>query len=453
MRSNLKHIEQKIQTVSAHPGFRKYFFNTGWMFVEKALRLIAGLFIGAYVARYLGPGQYGLLNYALSLVTLFSVLAWLGLDAIVVKRLVETGETPNSILGTAFILKFAAASILFLSFILVTGYTNISSGTGDLILIIAAGSLLEIFGVITFLFESRAQSKFVVISQMISLSIVSIFRVYLVWTHAPVFWFAAAYTIDLSIVAIGLVSFYSLKVGSIFRWRFSRQMAMDLLGQSWPLILSAVSVTIYMKIDQIMIKWMLGNEATGNYGVAVRLSELWNFIPIAICGSVFPAILNAKKISEQFYLNRLQWLYDLMVGISVAIAIPMTFLSNFVVTLLFGEAYHNAGGVLSLYIWSAVFTFLGVANGKWIVSENLQIYRMISVAVAAIINVVLNILFIRTMGINGAALATLISYAVAAYFSLLFSNRTRVMFVSCSRSLNLIGLTGRVIQYIRRPIT
>lgn len=210
------------------------------------------------------------------------------------------------------------------------------------------------------------------------------------------------------------------------------------------MIFSALAVTVYMKIDQVMIKWMIGDDATGNYGVAVRLSELWNFIPIAICGSLFPAILNAKAVSEAQYLRRLQKLVDLMVMLAIMIAVPMTFLSDFVVQLLFGDAYTSAGTVLSIYIWSSVFTFLGVANGKWIISENLQVYRMVSYIVAAIMNIVLNYILIRAIGIYGPAISTLISYSFAVYFSLLFSRKTRPMFVSGTKAFDPIGVFRRL---------
>jgi O-antigen/teichoic acid export membrane protein len=281
---------------------------------------------------------------------------------------------------------------------------------------------------------------------MIALSIVSIFRIILVIQDAPLVWFAWSGVIDLFFVSAGLVFFYSKKSFSIFSWKFDAAIMKLFLRAAWPLVLSSFAVTVYMKIDQVMIKWMIGDIATGNYGVAVRLSEMWNFIPIAICGSLFPAILNAKATSEEQYLRRLQRLFDLMVILSVSIAIPMTFLSDFVVRLLFGDEYTSAGTVLAIYIWSSVFTFLGVANGKWIISENLQVHRMVSYMIAAVMNIVLNYILIKAIGIYGPAISTLISYSFAVYFSLLFSKRTRPMFVSGAKAFDPIGIFKRLLN-------
>lgn len=440
MRSHIQHIQKKIQAAAAHEGIRRYFFNTGWMFAEKGLRLVAGLFIGAYVARYLGPSQYGLYNYVVSLVFLFSMISLLGLDSVLVRELVKCEAKRDELMGTAFVLKCISAAVVFLVLVLFTETTENDPLTRSLIYIIAAGMFCETMGVIDFFFQAKIWSKYTVWSQMAALASVSVFRIVLVIKHAPLKWFVLTNTLDLFILGIGLIYFYHKKSYNIRAWRVNWKLSRELLRLSWPFMFSSLAISVYMRIDQIMIKWMLGDEANGNYGVAVRLGELWNFIPMAICSSVFPAILNAKMISEELYLKRLQWLYDLMVGLSVAAAIPMTFLSGWIVRLLFGDAYLYAGDVLALYVWSGVFVFLGVANGKWIISENLQVFRMVTLIISCVINIVLNYILIHAMGIMGAAVSTLVAYAFASYFSFLFQKRTRPMFLYLTRSLNIIRL-------------
>jgi O-antigen/teichoic acid export membrane protein len=201
-----------------------------------------------------------------------------------------------------------------------------------------------------------------------------------------------------------------------------------------------------MRFDQVMVKWMLGNEASGHYGVAVRLSEMWNFIPTAICASLFPALINAKASSEKLYMDRLQNLYDLIIGMGLSIAIAMTFLSGFLVNALFGEEFAPGANILALYIWSSVFTFMGVANGKWIIIENLQKFRMICLIIAGLLNVALTYVFIKLIGLEGAAVATLISYGFANYLFLLVIPKGRPTFVMLTRSLNLF----RLLRYLRK---
>ncbi|MBD3843217.1 MAG: flippase, partial [Campylobacterales bacterium] len=213
--------------------------------------------------------------------------------------------------------------------------------------------------------------------------------------------------------------------------------AKQLLKDSWPLIFSAIVVMIYMRIDQIMIKEMLGEYEVGIYSAAVRLSEAFYFIPMLITASLFPAILNAKNQSDELYKQRLQRLYTFMVWMAIAIALPMTFLSDWLILLLFGQAYQEAGQVLMIHIWASIFVFLGVASGKWFITENLQRFTLINTSVGAILNVGLNLIFIPKFGIVGAAYATVISYGVAAYLINSIWKVSRSNFFMLSKSLFL----------------
>ncbi|OAD19255.1 polysaccharide biosynthesis protein [Candidatus Thiomargarita nelsonii] len=160
------------------------------------------------------------------------------------------------------------------------------------------------------------------------------------------------------VLAIGLITIYLHNTGKVWflQWRWS--VASALLRDSWPLILSGMVVSIYMKIDQVMIKEMLGTKEVGLYAAAVKLSEAWYFLPVLITNSLFPAIIKAKKVSQEFYYNRLQKLYDLMVWMAIAIALPMTFLSDWIVNLLYGGEYNEAGNILRVHIWAGVLNTL-----------------------------------------------------------------------------------------------
>ena len=200
-----------------------------------------------------------------------------------------------------------------------------------------------------------------------------------------------------------------------------------------------IVIMVYMRIDQVMIKVMLDNEAAGNYAAAVKLSEAWYFVPMVITQSFFPAILDAKKQSEQAYYVRLQRLYDLLVWLSIGVALPITILSKWVIVSLYGVAYSQGGAVLSIHIWAGLFVAMGVANSKWLLVENLQIISLINTTIGAFINIILNLILIPLYGIVGAALATVISYSLAAYFFLLVHVKSRKSFFFLTKSLNLLN--------------
>jgi len=193
---------------------------------------------------------------------------------------------------------------------------------------------------------------------------------------------------------------------------------------------------------------MLGDESVGVYSAAVRISEVWYFIPMVIAASVFPSIIEAKKQGEALYYQRLQKLYNLMVVLALAVAIPMTFLSELVVTLLFGNAYVQAGSVLSIHIWAGLFVFLGLASGKWFIIEGLQRYSFYRTLFGAVANIVLNLIMIPKFGVLGAASATVISYAIAGLFSDVLQKETRTIFKMKLRSLNIYST---LISIWRKP--
>ncbi len=415
--------------------FRRYFANTSWLLVERILRMGINLLVGVYVIRYLGPEQFGQLSYAMSFVGIFSVVAMLGLDHTVIRNLVKETTHPQELLGTAFGLKLIGAIIAIFFVVAACSFTSNSIEENILVLIVAAGLLFQSVTVIDFHFQARVQSRYVVYAQVVQLVISSIAKLSLVWSEASLFWFAAVVLIDAIVFAFGLVIVYINTGHNPKSWRYNSKLARILIRDSWPLMLSAIAISLYMKIDQVMIKEMIGAEAVGHYAAAVRISEIWYFVPVAIAGSLFPAMINMKEKSEERYYYQLQKLFDLMVFLAVVIALPISFMSEWIVMLLFGKAYLAAGAVLSIHVWSAVFVFLGCAIGRSFVVDNNQSLNLYRNILGLITNIVLNLMLIPVLGIKGAALSTFVSYLVSAYLAIPFFASGRKQFVLATRSL------------------
>jgi O-antigen/teichoic acid export membrane protein len=433
-------IQKTLGRLAAHQGFRRYFFNTSWMFGEQVLRILAGLFVGIYVARYLGPKQFGVYSYAAAFVALFGAIAKLGLDGIVVRDLVNHPDKRDIYLGTAFWLKLIGALLTLATLAIVVQFTSNDATTNLYIFIIASGLIFQSFEVVDSYFQFKVLSKYVSIAKLIQLALSSVLKLYFIFIQADLFWFVLVSLIDQISLAFSLAfAYWRQKIGSFFG-RFSVGTAKAMLRNSWPLILSGIAVMLYMRIDQIMIKEMLGEREVGLYSAAVRLSEAWYFVPVIITTSLFPAIVNARKTDQELYNKRLQRLYSVMVWMAITIALPMTFLSNWVVELLYGVAYREAGPVLMIHIWAGVFVALGATSSSWLINENLQqiaLYRTLS---GAITNVILNLILIPNYGMVGAAIATVISYMIAGFVFDLFSNKTRRMFFMKIDALFLKGI-------------
>lgn len=421
-------ISTALGRLAAHQGFRRYFFNTSWLFAEQVLRIIAGLFVGIYVARYLGPEQFGVYSYAIAFVALFGTIARLGLDGIVVRDLVNHPEEPHVYLGTAFWLKLIGALVTLVLLAIAVQFTSNDATTNFYIFIIASGLVFQSFDVVDFHFQSKVLSKYVSISRLIQLALSSALKLYFIFIQADLFWFVMVSLVDQISLALSLIiAYWRQKVGSFFGC-FELGTAKAMLKNSWPLILSGIAISLYMRIDQIMIKEMLGEREVGLYSAAVRLSEAWYFVPVIVTTSLFPAILNAKKLNPKLYSERLQRLYTIMIYSAVGVALPLTFMAENIVVTLYGIHYQDAGLVLAIHIWAGIFVALGVVNGAWFLAENLQKLATINTLIGAAVNVIMNYFLIPIYGIAGVAFATFVSYSVSAYFTLLLYKQTRDRF-------------------------
>jgi len=439
-------ILKKTLQLKHHSGFRKYFANTSWLLGERILRMAVSLFVTIYVARYLGPEHFGLLSYALSFVWLFSSLASFGTDNILVRELVRHPEQRKNLIGTVFWLKVCGSVVMGAAIAAVLYLRTEDQQTYWLIALIALGFLFQATNVVEFYFQAQVQSKFTVRAQIIQLLITSLFKIYLVWDKAELVWFAVALMLDQAVVAVLFLIMYSWKIEKFPYLSFNIIKAKLLLKDAWPLIFAGMVVSIYMKIDQVMLKEMLNAKAVGVYAAAVRLCETWYIVPTALMASLFPAVVEARKKSETIYEERIQKLYDLMIWGSVAVALPTTLISNWIILILYGIDFQEAADVLSIYIWAGVFVSLGVASSKWLVTENLQRYLFYITTLGAIMNVGCNLWFIPIYGIKGAAFATFLAQGTVSFLGLSFFDKTRKNCWKVIHSFNVFGAYKRTFQ-------
>ncbi len=417
--STVKFFADTLTASSTTEGFLRYFKNTGWLFIGKMSGLIASFLVGIYVARYLGPSRYGLLTYASSFTGLFVIFASFGIDNILSRELISNPEKREELLGSGFIIKVIGA-IFSLTLIAITMLFIKADWLTNLLILISAFSFItNIFGIIDIYFQSQVLAKKTVKIQIISLIITSILKLLFILLKLGLVYFAVIYVIDGLIIAIGLIFAYKKTGFGISKWKFNKKIIYSLLLNSWPLMLSGIAFTIYMKIDQVMIKNMIGNESSGLYAIAVKLSEFWYFIPTIICASLFPAIINARNTNLDIYKKRLKNLFLMLIIISIGIALLITVFSKLIIATLFGKAYMGTLIVLRTYVWSSIPIFLQIALGNYLVSENLVKIELWSTIGGAVLNVVLNIFLIPKYGIEGAAIATLISYTYVLAFVLI----------------------------------
>ncbi|MED4781397.1 flippase [Brevibacillus choshinensis] len=411
---SLVHLFSKSQDL------KKIMVSTGWLAVERVFRMVVSFFVGIAIARYLGPEQYGQLNYAQSFVALFSALAALGLDGIVVRNIVNHPSRKDEFMGSAFVLKlFGSLFTIALTVGLIIFLRPDDPHTQWMVTLVAMGMILQSFDTIDYWFQSQVYAKVKVYAYGISFFLLSMVKVVMIVLHAPLIAFAYAGMAESVIVAIGLLVGYRLHGNSMRKWRVTFACSIEMLKDSWPLIFSSLAIMIYMRIDQIMIGEMAGDHELGIYSVAVRLGEMWYFVPIAIVSSTFPSIVQAKQINDELFYERLQHLYDVMAFIGYVAAIVTTCFAPFIVTL-FGQEYSAAASLLICYIWIGLFVNLGVARSSFLNTMNYTKWHFVTSFLGCVMNVLLNLLLIPRYGAMGATIASLFSYWFQTHGSCFF---------------------------------
>jgi polysaccharide transporter, PST family len=415
----------------------KIIANMGWLFADRILRMGLGLLIGVWVARYLGVEQFGLFSYAAAFVALFIALSTLGLPALVIRTIAQEPEKRAEILGTVFWLQlFGGIATLGVAVGIMFVLRHGDRLMLNLVAILAGAAIFQAFDTIDLWFQSQIQSKYTVFAKNTAFLIVVVVKVVLINLQAPLLAFAAATLLEAVLGAVGLIIFYKFQGDSLSSWRWSLPLARRLLRESWPLILSGLTIMLYMKVDQIMLGQMIGDEAVGIYSAATRISEVWYFIPTAIAASVAPGIYAAKKaVDESLYYRQIEQSLKVLSLIAILIAVPMTFASGAIITALFGHEYAAAGSILAIHIWAAWFVFMGVGTSSWFIAEGLIHLSFRRTLMGAIINIGLNFILIPTYGGLGAAIATVIAQAFASVLSNASHTQTRKIFQIQLRSI------------------
>jgi len=414
--------------------------NSGWLLLDRVVRSGMTFIIIIWLARYLGPQQFGIFNYVLAIVAISNALATFGIEAIVIRELVHSPSERNEILGTAFAIKLLGGGIAFIAAITVIRWLRPDEPAMLwLVGIAAAGSFFLALDVIDYWFRSAVQSKYTVIARVISAVILTLAKVALLVFKAPLSAFIVATFAEVALSGVLLIVMYKVRVGRILALNFTITRAVSLLKNSWPLFFSVMAVMIYMKIDQVMIGEMLGEQEVGTYSAAVRLVEMWYIVPAIIASSTFPSLYKLKFNNPERYMWRMQQFLDFMVIVPVMAAILTSLVAEQLVVFIYGSEYRDAVAVLQIYIWNSVFVFLMVATGSYLIAENKTIFMLFRYTLGMLINITLNWLLIPVYGIEGSAIATLIAYLFAAYFSGCLYKGMWSLFIIETRALYLPG--------------
>jgi O-antigen/teichoic acid export membrane protein len=397
---------------------RQYTANTGWMIATRVAWIISALTVGIYVARQLGPYNFGILNYAIALTGIFSVIATMSVDEIVIRQLVRHPERRDRELGNIFMLRLLLFSIMAMVLGVTLIFLHATAEIKWLCVIIACGYFGLVAQGSSFYFHSTVESKYFAIPQLLACLISSIIRATAAFFSWPLAVFALAEASINLITFWGCLYLYWRRVSSPFIWNWAWLEIWQLFKTALPLTICSVFSLVYARTDQLMVEYFLGPAAVGYYSLAARFTENWALCSYLLCLSFFPAVINAAMVSPEAYHKQLHRLYFLVFWCMAAAAAVTALMSYPLILLLFGRAYLQTVPVLNVYVWTLLGTALLNVFSQWAINENRIAMIAWAFASGAVINVILNPLLIKAIGINGAAWSSLVSMPVGLVLTL-----------------------------------
>ena len=418
-----------------------YINNSIWILAEKASRIISGILVGVLVARFLGKEQFGIISYALSVLSIFTVFSTLGLDGIVVRELITEKKKKYDIIGTTFWLRFIGSFLV----VIASTYYSFMRDPSDrtwIVFLVSIAVVFQSFSVIDFYFQSEVKGKYNAITQIITLIISAIVKLVLIYFEAPLSWFASMVMLEAILTAINQLVFYKQNQQEVSQWKFSLSEAKRLLSHSWPIIISAFMQMIYQQADKILIaRYLQDMGMVGQYSAATRISEASFFIPVALSAALFPGIINNRE-NKPLQLKRLTQIYSLMIWSALIISIGGYLLGDWVIGFLYKDGFPLAPEIFKIHIWITIPVFFGTAWGSWLLALNKQKLITIYQVLVLIFILALEMYMIPKYGIKGAAYSVVFSYLLSllAIIFVYKPKESAMLFISALNPKNLFDV-------------
>lgn len=416
----------RIKALISHQGLKRYFFNTLWLYATQGVRLLTGFFIGLWVARFLGPTEFGIYNYVISFIAIFSAFASFGTNEQIVADLVRRPDETRTILNASFYLRIILGTISILVIYAINGQ---SQETFQYYIYVSAPIILfQAFDLIDVFYRATVNAKTSSMIRIFQILISSALKIYCIKKQAQLSSFFYIFVFDYASYAIFIYFSFRRDNKGIILFKPRIDEIKRIVFSCWPLMLMTVSNNILSKLDQVLIGKYLVSSNVGYYAVSSRLLELYGTFPLLAFSSLYTAILNAKKTSNVEYEKRLKYLSRLLRWISIVSAIFTYYFSSEIINLLFGESYAPAAEILEIHSFNFIFLTMSIVSMHWYIAEEKNNYLMIKMVLAGAFNVFINMLLIPRFGIKGAAIGSLITHFLFYYVYDFINPQTRSCF-------------------------
>ena len=389
--------------------------NAAWLIGCKIVQVLLSFVIGTVSARYLGPSNYGMIDYASAIVSFMVPVVQLGFRATLTHEIISDPDREGEALGSALLLSTGASLLGIVGVFAFCSIANRSETDTILVCVLYSVSLLfQATEMIQYWFQSKLESKYVAVVSLCAYAAVSVYRCFLLITAKSVFWFAVTHALDYLLISLSLFVIYRRLHGQ--RLRFSPSLGREMFRRSRYYIISGVMVTLFSLTDRVMINWMIGKEANGYYSAAFTCANLSQFVFAAIVDSARPSILEAKKTGSASYRSHLARLFSIVIALALAQGLVLSLAARLVIGVIYGKAYLAAVPVLRIITWYSAFAYIGSVRNIWILAEQKQQILWKINLFGAVLNITANYFLIPRWGIEGAAIASVFAQFFVNFF-------------------------------------
>lgn len=385
------------------------FKNMSWLFISQIIASICGFIWTILMARYLGVSRFGIFGFAVSLTGMCSILFDWGIGIHSVRHIATDYDSAPKYLGNIIPLKGLFSLIGFIIILIILILMKADEITITVTLLFAIEQIIKKFvELMNATFQAFEEGKYQGIGNSILNILLFIFILIAIFTDLGLYGIAIAY-IMANIIAL-IYEYYILK-RQYFKpqYEFDKGFCKRVTIASIPFAATVILSSIYYSIDIVMLTNMIGDYATGIYNASYKLISVLTLFYSIYGAVIFPVMSKFYKKDESMLLVSYEKSIKYLLMIIIPIAIATMFYSADLIHLFYKHEYDTASSVLSILIWTVCLLFISGAGNTLLNASHKEVSVTKIYLLAAIFNVVMNLILIPRYSFNGAAVTTVLS--------------------------------------------
>lgn len=386
-----------------------------WMMSEKVITLFGLFFVTSFVAKYIGPSRFGQLALAIAIFQVVQVVAQLGCDNIIFKRVSQNATSGLKLIYSSFAIR--AAIYIFIAFIVLAFFYKDTDFINFVFLLsVCIACFFTSMDVFTIYNDATLNSKFNTIANVFGLIIGLVLRYVIAFFELPI------HLLSLPIILTTMVPFiirlyFTPKIRNI-KLKYKRRYNSYLFATGIPLVISTISMTIYSRVNQFSLSYFSGSYELGIYSVALTLGTAWVFIGNALSISFLSKIYSEKD--EFLAKDKTSGLIASVFTVLLVFPVFFVLFGKRIIFILYGNDYLAAYNILVILCLSTIVTSLGFISNRYIVKLSGYNYLSKKTILILLFSIPISIAMVYQWGLYGAAYSVLIiellSLTIMNYF-------------------------------------